>query len=214
MRGAVAVVVAHRPGGNGPSDVLTPLLGVPAVLRAVRALLASGSVDRVVLLVDLEAEATARQLVDGLPVSVHTDPHEAARCAQTSAAPIVLHDSARPLASPALAVAVTDAVAAGHAVAVPVLPLSDTVKRVDVEGVVVGTPDRGNLRVLQTPQAFRAGVLCTTVLAKVLASTEPLEQAWAIAGEPAVTVPGHPLAFAVRSAWERELAEVLGREHA
>lgn len=212
MRGAVAVVVAHRPGGNGPSDVLTPLLGVPVVLRAVRALLASGSVDRVVLLVDLEAEATARRLVDGLPVSVHTDPHEAARCAQTSA-PIVLHDAARPLASPALAVAVTDAVAAGHAVAVPVLPLSDTVKHVDVEGVVVGTPDRSGLRVLQTPQAFRAGVLCTTVLAKVLASTDPLEQAWAVAGEPAVTVPGHPLAFAVRSAWERELAEVLGREH-
>ncbi len=213
MRGAVAVVVAHRPGGNGPSDVLTPLLGVPVVLRAVRALLASGSVDRVVLLVDLEAEATARRLVDGLPVSVHTDPHEAARCAQTSA-PIVLHDAARPLASPALAVAVTDAVAAGHAVAVPVLPLSDTVKHVDVAGVVVGTPDRSGLRVLQTPQAFRAGVLCTTVLAKVLASTDPLEQAWAVAGEPAVTVPGHPLAFAVRSAWERELAEVLGREHA
>ncbi len=212
MRGAVAVVVAHRPGGNGPSDVLTPLLGVPVVLRAVRALLASGSVDRVVLLVDLEAEVAARRLVDGLPVSVHTDPHEAARCAETSA-PIVLHDAARPLASPALAVAVTDAVAAGHAVAVPVLPLSDTVKHVDVAGVVVGTPDRSGLRVLQTPQAFRAGVLCTTVLAKVLASTDPLEQAWAVAGEPAVTVPGHPLAFAVRSAWERELAEVLSREH-
>ena len=213
MRGAVAVVVAHRPGVDGPSDVLAPLLGVPAVLRAVRAVLASGAVDRVVLLVDPEVEASARRLVDGLPVSVHTDPHEAARCAQASA-PIVLHDAGRPLASPALAVAVTEAVAAGHAVAVPVLPLSDTVKHVDVAGVVVGTPDRGGLRVLQTPQAFRAGVLGTDVLAKVLASTEPLEQAWAVAGEPAVTVPGHPLAFAVRSAWERELAEVLGREHA
>ena len=213
MRGAVAVVVAHRPGVDGPSDVLAPLLGVPAVLRAVRALLASGAVDRVVLLVDPEAEPSARRFVDGLPVSVHTDPHEAARCAQAPA-PIVLHDAARPLASPALAVAVTEAVAAGHAVAVPVLPLSDTVKHVDVAGVVVGTPDRAGLRVLQTPQAFRAGVLGTDVLAKVLASTEPFEQAWAVAGEPAVTVPGHPLAFAVRSAWERELAEALGREHA
>jgi 2-C-methyl-D-erythritol 4-phosphate cytidylyltransferase len=212
VRGAVAVVVAHRPGVDGPSDVLVPLLGVPVVLRAVGALLASGSVDRVVLLVDLEAEATVRQLVDGLPVSVHTDAHEAARCAQTSG-PIVLHDAARPLASPALAGAVMDAVAAGHAVAVPVLLLSDTVKRVDVTGVVAGTPDRAGLRVLQTPQAFRAGVLGTDVLAKVLTSAEPLEQAWAVAGEPAVTVPGHPLAFAVRSAWERELAEVLGREH-
>lgn len=165
------------------------------------------------LFVDLEAEVAVQRLVDGLPVSVHTDAYEAARCAQTPGL-IVLHDAARPLASPALAVAVMDAVAAGHAVAVPVLALSDTVKRVDVAGIVVGTPDRSGLRVLQTPQAFRAGLLGTDVLAKVLASTEPLEQAWAVAGEPAVTVPGHPLAFAVRSVWDRELAEVLGREHA
>lgn len=213
MRGTVAVVVAHRPGVDGPSDVLAPLVGVPAVLRAVHAVLASGSVDRVVLFVGREVEAAVQRLVDGLPVAVHTDAYEAARCAQTPG-PIVLHDAARPLAPPALTVAVMDAVAAGHAVAVPVLALSDTVKRVDVAGIVVGTPDRGGLRVLQTPQAFRAGLLGTDVLAKVLAATEPLEQAWAVAGEPAATVPGHPLAFAVRSVWERELAEVLGREHA
>jgi 2-C-methyl-D-erythritol 4-phosphate cytidylyltransferase len=207
------VVVAHGPGVDGPCDVLAPLLGVPVVLRAVRALLASGAVDRVVLLIDPEGEATARRLVDGLPVSLHTDPLEAARSAQ-GPGPVVLHDAARPLASPALAEAVTRAVDAGHAVAVPALPLSDTVKHVDITDVVVGSPDRSGLRVIQTPQAFRAGVLCTDVLAKVLASTEPLEQAWTAAGEPAVTVPGHPLAFAVRSPWERDLAEVLGRDEA
>jgi 2-C-methyl-D-erythritol 4-phosphate cytidylyltransferase len=194
-------------------DVLVNLFGVPVVVRAVRALLASGSVGRVVLLVDLGADAAVRRLVDGLPVSVHTDPHDAARCAQ-GPGPVVLHDAARPLASPALAGAVTEAVAAGHAVAVPVLPLSDTVKHVDSTDVVTSGPDRTGLRVLQTPQAFRAGVLDTDLLAKILTSTEPLEQAWAVAGEPAATVPGHPLAFAVRTPWERQLAEVLGRERA
>ena len=210
MRGAVAVVVAHKPGGD-LSDVLAPLLGVPVVLRAVRAVLASGTIERVVLLVDPEGEAAARRLVDGMPVTLHTDPLDAAQCAQGSG-PVVLHDVARPLASPALTEAVTRAVAAGHAVAVPALPLSDTVKHVDVADTVVGSPDRSGLRVLQTPQAFRPGVLCTEVLAKVLASSEPLEQAWTAADEPAVTVPGHPLAFAVRSRWERDLAEVLGRD--
>ncbi len=204
------MVVARRPGVDNP-DLLAPLLGVPAVLRAVRALL--GSVERVVLLVGPAAEVPVRRLVDGLPVSVHVDPHEAARCAQ-GPGPVVLHDAARPLAPPALAEAVTEAVAAGHAVAVPVLPLSDTVKHVDSADVVAGGPDRAGLRVLQTPQAFRAGVLDADVLAKVLASAAPLEQAWAVAGEPAVTVPGHPLAVAVRSPWERRLAEVLGREQA
>ena len=47
MRGAVAVVVAHRPGVDGLPDVLAPLLGVPVVLRAVRAVLASGDVNKV-----------------------------------------------------------------------------------------------------------------------------------------------------------------------
>jgi len=183
------------------------------VLRAVRAVLASGPVGRVVLLVAPEAAAAACELVDGLPGSVHTDPRDAARGAQGSG-PIVLHDAARPLASSTVAEAVTEAVAAGHAVAVPVLPLSDTVKLVDSADVVAGSPDRTGLRVLQTPQAFRAGVLDADVLAKVLASSEPLEQAWTAAGEPAVTVDGHPLAFAVRSPWERQLAEVLGWEQA
>jgi 2-C-methyl-D-erythritol 4-phosphate cytidylyltransferase len=188
-------------------------MGVPAVLRAVRTLLDSGSVDRVVLFADPEGESAVRGIVDGLPVCVHTDPLEAARCAQ-GPGPVVLHDAARPLASPAVAEAVTEAVAAGHAVAVPVLPLSDTVKLVDSADVVAGSPDRTGLRVLQTPQAFRAGVLDADVLAKVLASGDPLEQAWSAAGEPAVTVAGHPLAFTVRSSWERQLAEVLGWEQA
>jgi len=209
---AVAVVVAHRPGAD-ISDVCAPLLGVPAVLRAVRAVLACGSVDRVVLFVDAENEPGVQRIVGDLPVCVHTDPHEAARCAQ-GPGPVVLHDAARPLASSAVAEVVTEAVAAGHAVAVPVLPLSDTVKLVDSADVVAGSPDRTGLRVLQTPQAFRAGVLDADVLAKVLASSEPLEQAWTAAGEPAVTVDGHPLAFAVRSPWERQLAEVLGWEQA
>ena len=203
----MAVVVARS------HHALAPLLGVPAVVRAVRAVLASGSVDRVVLMVVPEAAPAARELVDGLPVVVHTDPDAAARSAQ-GPGPLVLHDAARPLASPALAEAVTRAVAAGHAVAVPVLPLSDTVKHVDSAEVITAGPDRAELRVLQTPQAFRAGVLDVDVLAEVLASSEPLEQAWSAAGEPAVTVPGHPLAFVVHTPWQRQLAEVLGTEQA
>jgi 2-C-methyl-D-erythritol 4-phosphate cytidylyltransferase len=51
------------------------------------------------------------------------------------------------------------AVAAGADGAVPGLPLTDTVKRVARDGGVVETLDRHGLVVVQTPQAFRAGVL-------------------------------------------------------
>ena len=76
------------------------------------------------------------------------------------AAVIVVHDAARPLASPALFEAVIAAVTDGGADgAVPGVPPSDTIKTVDESGRVTGTLDRARLVAVQTPQAFRAGVL-------------------------------------------------------
>jgi len=71
---------------------------------------------------------------------------------------VVVHDAARPLASPALFQAVVAAVRAGADGAVPGVALADTVKRVH-DGVVVATLDRAELVVVQTPQAFRAALL-------------------------------------------------------
>jgi 2-C-methyl-D-erythritol 4-phosphate cytidylyltransferase len=73
---------------------------------------------------------------------------------------IVVHDAARPLASPALFAAVIGAVADGGADgAVPGVPPSDTIKAVDESGRVTSTIDRTRLVAVQTPQAFRGAVL-------------------------------------------------------
>jgi len=74
------------------------------------------------------------------------------------AAIVVVHDGARPLASPALFAAVVDAVAAGADGAVPGIPVADTLKRVDGD-TVSATLARDGLVAVQTPQAFRADVL-------------------------------------------------------
>jgi 2-C-methyl-D-erythritol 4-phosphate cytidylyltransferase len=72
---------------------------------------------------------------------------------------VVVHDGARPLASPDLFHAVVDAVVQqGWDGAVPALPVSDTLKVVS-DGVVGATHDRSGLVAVQTPQAFRASVL-------------------------------------------------------
>ncbi len=73
---------------------------------------------------------------------------------------VVVHDAARPLASPALFAAVVAAVRAGADGAIPALPVVDTLKRVDGDRVV-GTVSREALVAVQTPQAFRAGALRT-----------------------------------------------------
>ena len=77
------------------------------------------------------------------------------------AAIIVIHDAARPLATEALFAAVVDVVRAGGADgAIPVVPVTDTLKRVD-DGVVRATVDRDGLVAVQTPQAFVAATLRT-----------------------------------------------------
>lgn len=71
---------------------------------------------------------------------------------------VVVHDGARPLASPALYDAVVAAVRAGADGAIPGLAVVDTIKRVEGERVA-GTLDRRELVAVQTPQAFRVASL-------------------------------------------------------
>lgn len=71
-----------------------------------------------------------------------------------SAAIVLVHDAARPVASTALFQRVVDAVRSGADGAVPVVPIVDTVQDVD------GNPvDRSVLRSVQTPQGFAADAL-------------------------------------------------------
>jgi 2-C-methyl-D-erythritol 4-phosphate cytidylyltransferase len=72
---------------------------------------------------------------------------------------IVVHDAARPLASFALFGEVVMTVREGMDGAVPGIRPVDTIKRVDSSGSVSETLDRNELRAVQTPQAFRAGIL-------------------------------------------------------
>jgi 2-C-methyl-D-erythritol 4-phosphate cytidylyltransferase / 2-C-methyl-D-erythritol 2,4-cyclodiphosphate synthase len=71
---------------------------------------------------------------------------------------VLVHDAARPFASPAL---VERAIAAARksGAAIPAIPVADTVKTVDTTGTVTGTLARDQLRIVQTPQAFRYDVL-------------------------------------------------------
>jgi 2-C-methyl-D-erythritol 4-phosphate cytidylyltransferase len=76
----------------------------------------------------------------------------------TDAEIIVVHDAARPLASPLLFVAVIAAVRSGADAAVPGIAVTDTLKRVEGERVIETVP-RDGLVVVQTPQAFRSEAL-------------------------------------------------------
>ncbi|MEY4130270.1 MAG: hypothetical protein RLZZ31_394 [Actinomycetota bacterium] len=80
-----------------------------------------------------------------------------------SAAVIVVHDAARPLASAELHRNVVRAIRDGADAAIPAVAVTDTIKKIthDERGrmVVTETPMRHELVAVQTPQAFRADIL-------------------------------------------------------
>ena len=72
---------------------------------------------------------------------------------------VLVHDAARALAPADVYSRLVAELRAGRDAVVPGLPVTDTVKQVDAQGVVLATPDRATLRAVQTPQAFRRTVL-------------------------------------------------------
>lgn len=92
---------------------------------------------------------------------------------------VLVHDAARPLVSRELIesvlVGATDVDAA-----IAAAPVTDTVKRVDADGLVLETLDRSELWAVQTPQVFRRDALTRAldVPAEVLA--QATDDAWLV----------------------------------
>lgn len=71
---------------------------------------------------------------------------------------IAVHDGARPFANREI-FARTLAAAMVYGAAVASIPVKDTIKIIDEDGIVTATPKRNSLQAVQTPQIFQAKVL-------------------------------------------------------
>ncbi|WP_353650375.1 2-C-methyl-D-erythritol 4-phosphate cytidylyltransferase [Nakamurella sp. A5-74] len=170
----VALVPAAGRGerlGLGVSKAFVEVAGRPLVAHAAAALFAGG-VDRVVVAVaasdwDLAHEVLGDHCMVVLGGSDRTSSVAAALShAGDDARIILVHDAARAFTPPELVRRVIDAVRNGADAVVPVLPVTDTIRRhlapLDTEfvgGSSGGIVDRDTLRAVQTPQGFRAEVL-------------------------------------------------------
>jgi len=79
-------------------------------------------------------------------------------CEEDPETVVLVHDGSRCLVTPNLIGRVVEAARGGADGVVPAIPVSDTIK-VARDGAVSETLDRANLRAVQTPQAFRLGLL-------------------------------------------------------
>jgi 2-C-methyl-D-erythritol 4-phosphate cytidylyltransferase len=202
----VAVVLAAAGRGerlgSGVVKALRELAGEPLLLHAIRSVRAVPAVGPVVVVAPIGLVNDLAVLLASYDVVVTAGGNERQEsvrhglAAVPPAADIVLvHDAARALTPPSLFADVIAAVRAGAEAVVPVLPIADTVKRV-VDGRVTGTVERGDLRVVQTPQGFVRDIL---VRAHAQGGPTATDDAALVErlGRTVVTVPGSEDAFKV-----------------
>jgi 2-C-methyl-D-erythritol 4-phosphate cytidylyltransferase/2-C-methyl-D-erythritol 2,4-cyclodiphosphate synthase len=154
----------------GASKLLLPLGGRPVLTRTLEAIRAFAPTAQVVLAVQPGAEAAIREQVlapFGLAGAIDLVPGgddrqqsvaRALAAVSPAASLAVVHDGARPLATPALFARVCQAAAAAGGAAAA-LAARETVHAVDGEGFIAATPPRESIRMAQTPQAFEAAAL-------------------------------------------------------
>jgi 2-C-methyl-D-erythritol 4-phosphate cytidylyltransferase len=107
---------------------------------------------------------------------------------------------------------VVEALRAGHDAVVPALRLHDTIKAVDTNGVVLGTPERSGLRAVQTPQGFATDLLSRAYRAGagMPGFTDDASLVEHVGGQVQV-VEGDPLAFKITTQLDLLLAETVVR---
>ena len=112
---------------------------------------------------------------------------------------VLVHDAARCLAPAGVFGRVVEAVRDGALAVVPGVPVVDTIKQVDSAGRVVATPERSQLRAVQTPQGFRRDVLERAHAESSPESIAATDDATLVErlGETVVVVDGDPRALKV-----------------
>jgi 2-C-methyl-D-erythritol 4-phosphate cytidylyltransferase len=219
-----AVIVAAGSGQRlaaGMPKALVPLHGRPLLAWALDALAGHPDIDSVVVVAPPDAIAAVTACAGGRAVVVAGGPSRQVSVDRGLAALgpgvrlVLVHDAARPLVPASVVSAVVAALRAGDQAVIPVLPVADTIKRVDGTGRVVATLDRAELRAVQTPQGFsRAALAAAHRSAAEHALTDVTDDAGLLEalGVPVRTVPGAELCFKITTPYDLRLAHAMARE--
>src|SRR5437764_2800662 len=182
---SLALILAAGSGerlGTQVPKALVPLGGRSLLQWSIDAISAVRGVEEIVLA--LPARVTAPQglkSVTGGPV--RSEAVRRALRASSHAGPVLVHDAARPLVTPALAQSVLDALRAdaGADGAIAAVPVTDTIKRArEATAEVAETLPRSALWSVQTPQVFHRTALerALDVADEVLAAAT--DDAWLV----------------------------------
>jgi 2-C-methyl-D-erythritol 4-phosphate cytidylyltransferase / 2-C-methyl-D-erythritol 2,4-cyclodiphosphate synthase len=165
-----------RAGGDVPKQYRI-IAEKPVLEFPLRTALDHPDIERVLLIVNEKDQSLWQPIIDKYKakiqivyggvtrqISVANALEALAELGATENTIILVHDAARPFISYALISRAIDS-AKIHAASIPVLPVTDTIKKVDEQGIIITTLSRNDLRNIQTPQAFKFGILLKAHLA-------------------------------------------------
>jgi 2-C-methyl-D-erythritol 4-phosphate cytidylyltransferase / 2-C-methyl-D-erythritol 2,4-cyclodiphosphate synthase len=203
---AAILVAAGRSTRMGSDKLWEDLWGRPAWRWSLDVLLADADLASIAIAVPSEAvdrftdalpPGDGRCLVvpggDSRPDSVIAGLWALTGAGHPDDALVLVHDAARPAVTPDLIKAVIDAARSVNGAVVPVVPVTDSLKRVRGERVVAPV-EREEVVAAQTPQAARLGAL-RAAIEEAHAWGRPITDdagALAAAGVPVHVVPGDP----------------------
>jgi 2-C-methyl-D-erythritol 4-phosphate cytidylyltransferase / 2-C-methyl-D-erythritol 2,4-cyclodiphosphate synthase len=214
-----AIVAAGGSGIRaGVAKQWLALDGETVLRRSARLLAACEAVDEVVAVVPSGEEARALAELAGLPKPARAVAGGAARAdsvrnglrALDGCAIVLVHDAARPFATPDLARRVAEAAARGGA-ALAAVQVTDTVKRGEGDRVVE-TLDRRALWLAQTPQGFRREILVRAYEAAGSGASAATDECALVErlGAPVTLVAGETGNFKITGPEDVERARALG----
>lgn len=217
------VVVAAGSGtrlGIGDAKAFVPVAGELMLTRAIRTVFTLAEPTAVVVVAPAGrldecralVAAVAGTAVDLTAVVAGGPDRHASVLAGLDAVPagvewVGVHDAARCLTPAEQFEAVFAAARESGSGAVPALPVTDTVKRVE-DGVVVETVDRSALVGVQTPQVFPVGALRDAYAVSQQSETDDAG-VFQAAGGTVRTVPGDADAFKITTRWDLARAEAI-----
>ena len=165
---AIIVAAGESRRMNGIDKVLALLEGQPVILRSARPFQDCPLVRQIVLVVNAGNRKTCREIATGKDWSKVSGVCLGGRRRQDSVLAglkeikdsewVIIHDGARPLVTIDLITTGLEA-AKETGAAVAAVPVTDTIKQVDRDEIVIQTLPRQNLRAIQTPQVFRTDIL-------------------------------------------------------
>ncbi|MFH1037589.1 MAG: 2-C-methyl-D-erythritol 4-phosphate cytidylyltransferase [PVC group bacterium] len=162
--GAIIVAAGQGKRMKGREKLFLPLNGVPLLALTLGAYQAHPEISVIVLVANdlvrgrFEEELRGRYRLSKVIAVAAGGPrrqdsvYNGLRAFPEPPRVVLIHDGDRPFIGRKIITAVLEGAAAGGAIAA--VPVKDTVKRVDGDGVIIDTPARTGLWLAQTPQGF------------------------------------------------------------